>query len=394
MSRVSPYDTAPQLIERKETFLDMMVRATPGVDEYRFYGAATLNEAYGNPTGSGMPGIPVTQATSLFEVAANGQFRSPTLIKNKWGWYGENLSKQTRVAFDPWDYSTNPLTTLPGRDETWFLRVQERRLAASAPKAASAIVNLTAVVGAGDNLTIAGVIFTGTVGAGLPNLQQFQTNAGGAVAATALIATINDPASQALLLAAPPAGVTVTAIPGGSPDDVILVASVNTAVGDQITLVPAGGNIVVTSPTLTGGGDTFLSVNGPVDHGEPKLGSIYVAPPATFFSQPNPAITLSGTAPDGTGAVAGSVPPIHEDMQAPNPMHILLPRRTASCFINNVDVANTLLVSTGWGIPMVPITPAEDVIELGGGSRELVLAGLGGPAAFSVYGIIALGPGG
>jgi hypothetical protein len=75
-------------------------------------------------------------------------------------------------------------------------------------------------------------------------------------------------------------------------------------------------------------------------------------------------------------------------------MHIVLPRRTASCFINNVDAANTLLVSTGWGIPMTPVTPTEDVIELGGGSRDVVIAGLGGTADFSIYAVLNLGPDG
>jgi hypothetical protein len=394
MSRVAPYNTAPQLVERKTGFIDMMVRPTPGVDAYRFYGAPTVNEAYGAPTGSGMPGVGVTQATAIFEVASHGQFRSPTLIRNKWGWYGESLKGSSRAAWDPRDYSTNPATGLPGPEETWFVRVQERRRAASAPKAATAIVNLNAVAGAGDNLTIAGILFTGTIVGAVPANQEFRTNAGGAQAALDLIATVNDPASQALLLPAVPAGVTVTASAGGTPDEVILTASVTTAVGDQITLVPAGGNIIVSSGTLTGGGDTFLTVNGPVDIGEPKLGSIYVAPPPEFFGQPNPAITLSGTAPDGTGAVAGSVPPVHPDMQSPNPMHIVLPRRTASCFINNVDAANTLLVSTGWGIPMTPVTPTEDVIELGGGSRDVVIAGLGGTADFSIYAVLNLGPDG
>jgi hypothetical protein len=380
-------------VERKEGFVDMLVKPEPGVMDYRFWGAATLDAAYGKPTGSGMPGPTVTQVVTLFEVAANGQFRSPTLVQSRWGWYGENLKGVSRVAWDPWDYSTNPANTLPGRDETWFVRLQERRRTASAAQAATAIVDLSAVVGVGDNLTIAGVVFTGVNGAGTPSLQQFQANGGGAVAATELIATVNDAASQVLLTAAAPAGVTVTASAGGTANEVVLTASVTTAVGNQITLVPAGGNIVVSSPTLTGGGDTFLVVNGPVDIGEPKLGSIYVVPPPIFFGQPQPGITLAGTAPDGTGAVAGSVPPFDPDMQAPNPMHIVFPRWTASCFVNNTG-GNTLLCSTGWGLPMLSAGPTEDAIEFGGGVKELVLASSGGATTFDIYAVVAFGPGG
>jgi hypothetical protein len=378
-------------MERKPGLVDMMVRNQMGVVEYRFWGARTINDAYGDPTGSLVGGAGPER---MFEVASSAQFRSQNLLRRRWSWYGENLKGAARVAWDPKDYVTDPATNFPGDDETWFVRVQERRRTVGV-SAATGVVDLNAIVGLGDDLTIAGVLFTGTVGAGVPANQQFQADGGGAVAATALIATVNDGASQALLLAAAPAGVTVTASAGATVDEVILTASVTDASGNLITLVPATANIVVSGATLSGGGDSFLSVNGPVDIGLPKLGSIYVVPPPIFFGQPQPGITLQGTAPGGTGCVVGSVPVFHPDMQAPNPLHIVLPRWTATCFVNNLSGADTLLASTGWGDVMTSAGPTEDALEWGGGIKELVLAGEGATAPpFSIYAIVALGPGG
>jgi len=268
MSRVSPYDTAPQLIERAVDRIDMMVRDQPNVVAYRFWGAPTLNAAYGKPTASGMPGVAVTQAEAMFEVLKSRQFRSPSVIQRRWSWYGENLRGMSRVAWDPADY-VGPATSFPGRDETWFVRVQERRYTAG-----------------------------------------------------------------------------------------------------------------------------WLEAQGVVDTGEPKLGSIYVVPPAPVFGQPQPGVSLAGTAPAGTGALAGAVPPFDPDMQVPNPMHIVLPRYTQSCFINNTGAANDLLCSTGWGLPMLLAGPNEDAIEFGGGIKEVVLAGSGGITTFDIYAVLALGPGG
>lgn len=267
-SRVSPYDTAPQFLERKTRYIDMMVRDQPEVTAYRFWGAPTLDAAYGAPTGSGMPGVGVTQAEAMFEVERSNQYRSPSIIRRGLAWYGENLRGMSRVAWDPNDFVTDPATSFPGDGETWFLRLQERRR---------------------------------TMG--------------------------------------------------------------------------------------------WLVVNGAVDTGEPKLGSIYVLPPPSFFGQPQPGLTLAGTAPAGTGAVVGSVPPISPDMQVPNPMHIVLPRWTVSCFVNNTGL-NPLLCSSGWGLPMLEAGTNEDAIEFGGGIKELVLAGSGGTTTFDIYAVIAVGPGG
>lgn len=122
MSQVGPFNNAPQLVERKANLIDMMVRDQPDVDALRFWGARTLDQAYGKPVGSGMPGIGATQAVSLFTVGTSRQFRSPSIIRRRWSWYGEALRGMSRVAWDPDDY---PDGGLPADSEYWFVRLQE-----------------------------------------------------------------------------------------------------------------------------------------------------------------------------------------------------------------------------------------------------------------------------
>jgi len=388
MSRWSPYDTAPQLVERKPGLVDMMIRDQPGVQAYRLWGSKTIDDAYGNPATSGVGGA---GPEAMLEVEASLQFRSPSVIQRRWSWYGESLRGMSRVAFDPNDYVTDPTTNFPGDDDTWFVRLQECRTSVGNQVSLGSI-DLNAVAPT-DTVLIAGVTFTAIPGVGVPAAQTFQGSAGGAVAATQLIAAINEgTTSQPLLLAAPPAGVTVTASAGAAADQVLLTASVAGPIGDQITLTSTGG-ILVSGPAMSGGG-TFLTVRGPVNAGDPKLGSIYVVPPAIFFGQPQPGISLYGTAPGNTTCTAGALPALDLDMQVPNPMHIVLPRWTATCFVNNLSGADTLLVSAGWGQQMISAGPTEDAIEWGGGVKELVLAGVGATAPpFSIYAIGGLGPG-
>lgn len=265
--RVSPFDNFPQLVERKAGLIDMMIPHQPGVQRYRFYAAKTIKDAYGNPATSGVVG---SGPVELFVVDAGRQFRSPSVIKRRFGWYGEQLRGMTRVAFDPYDYYTDPAKALPSDEEVWFIRIQEYR----------------------------------------------------------------------------------------------------TSIGWLVNL-------------------------GAVDTGDAKLGSIYVVPPADFFTQPQPGITLYGISPANTTSVAGSPPAFDPDHQAPNPLHLVFPRRTSSCYVNNLDGNDTLLASPGWGQTMTSIPGAEDPIEFiaGGGVKGLVLAGAGANSPnFSVYATIALGP--
>jgi hypothetical protein len=112
----------------------------------------------------------------------------------------------------------------------------------------TADIDLSTVV-AGDKVFIGGVAFTATLAAPNPALQQFWSFAGGGsdlVSATSLIATINNAASQALLLAA---GSTVTASAGGSvgSGDVTVDADTAGQTGALTLTENTGGTTIVVS---------------------------------------------------------------------------------------------------------------------------------------------------
>ena len=392
MSRVGPFGTAPQLVERKARLVDMMVRDQSNVGALQFWGAPTLNDAYGDPTGiTGNSLVSGAGPETLFAVNRSQQFRSASVVRRRGSWYGEALRGMSRVAWDPSDY-VDPATSHPSDTEYGFVRVQESRLSAGGLSAATGWADLNATA-ATDTVVIAGVSFLAVAIPGVPAGQTFDASSGVPTAVAELIATVNDPASQALILAAAPAGVTVTASAGPGPGFVLLTASVGGAQGELVTLLGPGAT-VVSGAALAGGG-AFLTVQGVENHGDPKLGPIYVVPTPEFFGTSVPTLTLQGTAPANTGCTAGSVPLIHEDIQDPNPMHIVLPRSTSSISITNLaDPAgtDTLLISTGLGSTMASVGPTDDPATVFGAFKDIVVAGVGAVAVpFSIYAVVALG---
>ncbi len=268
MSRTEPYDVFPELVYRSSHILDMKVKDRDGILKYKFWGAKTLDDAYGNPTGvTGPSGVAGAGPAAMFEVRRSSQFRSPSIIKRHWAWYGESLRGMSRVAFTMDDYSSDPTTDLPSDTEPLYVRVQQSRQS-------------------------------------------------------------------------------------------------------------------------TGG---YLVVQGPVNTGLPKLGPIYCVPTVTFFGQPNPVLTVQGTAPGNTGCVAGQVPRIHPDMQDPNPLHVVLPRWATAVTIINHDASEDLLVSSGLDAAMSYIKPSEDPAVIFGGFKEIVLASVSGsPVSFTVYATVSV----
>ena len=95
---------------------------------------------------------------------------------------------------------------------------------------------------------------------------------------------------------------------------------------------------------------------------------IYVVPPAKFFGVRNSTITLYGTAPAGTGASAGSLPPT-------NVMRIALPIYTSGMVLRNLGTVD-LLFSLGEGMPLAPIpaAPSEPFEIDTGAMDEIFLA--------------------
>jgi len=386
-----PYSTAPQLVERKPGLVDMMVRDQAEVDILRFWGAPTLNDAYGDPSGTTTGDSLVLGAGPelMFQVFRSGQYRSPSVVSRKWRWYGESLRGMSRVAYDP-DDLVSPTNSLPSDEQYGFVRVQESR-PATVGGYATGFVDLNSAV-ATDTALIKGVTFTAQNGAGNPAAQTFDVSSGVPTAVSEFIAAVNHATTQALLLAASPTGITVTASDGGG-GFVLITCTTGGLPGNQVTL-SATGAIVVSGASLTGG-ESFLTVRGIENHGDPKLGPIYVVPTPAFFGTPEPTLSIRGTAPANTGCTAGSIPAVHPDMQDPNPMHIILPRTTSS--ISIVNLANpagsdTLLLSTGLGATMTATGPTDDPATVFGAFKEIVVAGAGSAAVpFSIHAVVSLG---
>jgi len=84
-----------------------------------------------------------------------------------------------------------------------------------------------------------------------PGTQDFDVVTGGDIGGAAeLIAAIMDPATQALLLAAGPPGVSVLAAPGPNPWEVQLICDTPGSIGDLITLGSGAPPFIISGPTL------------------------------------------------------------------------------------------------------------------------------------------------
>jgi len=119
---------------------------------------------------------------------------------------------------------------------------------------------------------------------------------------------------------------------------------------------------------ITTGG--WLAVTGINNNGDPILGPILPVPAAAFYGKSTSALAFFGTAPSNTGCLAGHPPVIDETVQAPLPMHFVLPRPSARLEIRNLGGGSVgaadavLLVSLDRG-PMIPITAGE-TLDSGG----------------------------
>jgi hypothetical protein len=258
----SPFTTYAGLLERVPHLVRMYLSNDPQVVGYQFWGAPSINDAYGNPVGSGVGGA---GAQALFEVSRGVLFRSPRLKQKGLALIPENMRGTTHAAFD-WDDFLLPGGLGANMDEQYtFVRVQENRR-----------------------------------GVGLLNL----------------------------------AG------------------------------VPA----------------------------DPVLGPVYLIPSVDAFGMVNASFTTTGTAPSGTPCAAGATPSFSEDLTsaAPRPLVVVFPTPLREFTLLNQDGVNDLLVSFGFGQPMMTV-PAGQVVQLFSGSTKMII--LACPAAggcpFSLHGSLA-----
>jgi len=118
MSHYGPFQTRVGLYQRFTNFIDLIVRNTPDANAYKLWGSDSLNNAYGNPVGSGVGGIGCTD-TGL---VANLNGIAQTLGASRAGCskVPENRKGQTSFQVDPRDWATPDEAPV-------YVRVQERR---------------------------------------------------------------------------------------------------------------------------------------------------------------------------------------------------------------------------------------------------------------------------
>jgi len=117
----NPFFTYAGLQGRSPHVVHLGWQNDPIVLGYQVWGHRTVNDAYGNPVGSGVLGAgPV----AMFQVDRDGAFRSPTLRRRKTGQIIGSTRGQTHAAFDPEDY----VAALPPDNQWMFLRTQENRI--------------------------------------------------------------------------------------------------------------------------------------------------------------------------------------------------------------------------------------------------------------------------
>ena len=397
----NPLLTRPGVVERAPGLVHLCLRDALTVAGYQFWGSNTVDDAYGDPTDSGVGGA---GPTALFTVGRGLGFRSPALRRSGRGQIIGSTKGQTHVVFDPADFNT-PGAGLPPDDQFMFIRVQENRAALgflALPGIPEATITL-AGVGVGDRITIKGIVFdfaagandlagkAGTVGdpflVGLGASDNF--------AAANLTAALNDngDVSPAMDLVVPLLMHTFATNPG-APSAVVVVQPEDA--GATLLLGNAGTFTITTSNQGLMALDADALAAGTLvwdaDPLTPVLGSIFVLPSATHFGRRDPSFTLEGTAPSSTTSAAGFLPVVGDDLgsAAPRALHLVFPGWLSEVSIRNLSAVN-LLVCFGPGQPMRTVAAGLQLALTSGkaGVKEVLLAcpdGVAG-AAFTLHAV-------
>ena len=399
----NPLLTCPGVQERASHLVHLSLRDDPLVLTYQFWGASTVNDAFGDPGNSGVSGA---GPDVLFTVPRGGVFRSPSLRRSGRGQVHGSTRGTTHVAFNVDDYLVSG-GLIPPDDQWLFVRVQESRTGmgllalAGVPEAT---ITLAGVL-AGDRITIKGVVFDFAAGAnnlagkagtvGDPFLVGL--GASDSDAAANLTAALNDNGDVSPVMDLLPLINTHTfATNPGAPSAVARVQPEDAGA----VLVPgnAAQFAITTSTAVRVALDADATAEGQlvwaVDPATPVLGPIYGVPPASHFGSRNPSFTLQGTAPSSTACVAGAVPDLSDDLSsaAPRAMHMVFPGRLSELSIQNISLVN-LLVSFDVGQAMQTIVAGGQVSLTSGDSdtRAVLLAcpdGIAG-AAFTLHAVAA-----
>jgi hypothetical protein len=118
----NPFVTHFGLLYRLTQIVEMIHHDERPCTAYTFWAANTVNNAYGNPTSSGVGG---TGPSELFTVLAGRQYQSPSL-KQRGLFFAQTFQRQTQVRYNIEDFVT-PGGVIPEDDAWHYLRVQEHR---------------------------------------------------------------------------------------------------------------------------------------------------------------------------------------------------------------------------------------------------------------------------
>jgi len=127
-NRFGPFNVAPRILQRSTNFVDLVIRDRPGTDMYRLWGAPSVNDAYGNPTGSGVGG---TGGQILMTAYRGSIEQSQSLVPRGVQVGGENRKGHTTFQFNPDDFVIPAIPPNFNGDETPnYVRIQEHRAGA------------------------------------------------------------------------------------------------------------------------------------------------------------------------------------------------------------------------------------------------------------------------
>jgi len=112
------------IMHRSKNIIDLIIRDRPGVKAYRLWLSRSIDDVYGNPTGSNVSGDELSRHM-IVEVKAGTVYISKKLSHLGGVWDTRNKG-QTRVIFSYADFWTaaDPHKSIPSDDDYGYLRIQ------------------------------------------------------------------------------------------------------------------------------------------------------------------------------------------------------------------------------------------------------------------------------
>lgn len=161
MSVFGPYDHFPGIVLRMPGLIDLQIRNRPEVTAYRIWGAQNVNDAYGNPTDSGVGGA-AGGRKMMFQVRSGAVYRSPRIVQRRM-MLDERLGQTTRAIFDINDFieAASP-QPIPHDQAMLCLRLQQKRRTTGWVEAQGAVNTGDPIMG--PILLVPPAVFFGTQG--------------------------------------------------------------------------------------------------------------------------------------------------------------------------------------------------------------------------------------